>query len=223
MLTQNALELVIAALLGAAIGVQRQFTQKPAGIRTHALVALGSCAFAMYSALLHDTRIAAGVITGIGFLGAGAIVRHGFSTRGLTTAASIWTAAAVGMGVGLGGTAWVPVVVVLSVLTLLLLAVSDNAVLRLMPRRTNIAIVVDADLTRISLVALQAGLERCVERARFREELTIGRIGEGRRVSIGYVIELDVHRDLPRVFDDISALDGVLRVSTNDEAVVPTS
>jgi putative Mg2+ transporter-C (MgtC) family protein len=94
-IVQAALGLVVAAVLGAAVGFQRQYTQKPAGIRTHALVALGACAFAEYSALLGDTRIAASVITGIGFLGAGAIVRHGFTTRGLTTAASIWTASAI--------------------------------------------------------------------------------------------------------------------------------
>ena len=98
---QPALGLILAALLGAAIGFQRQYTQKPAGIRTHALVSVGSCAFAMYSAAYGDSRIAAGVITGIGFLGAGTIVRQGFTTRGLTTAASIWTASAIGMGVGL--------------------------------------------------------------------------------------------------------------------------
>ena len=86
--------LIAAAVLGGVIGAQRQAAHKPAGFRTHLLVAVGSCAFMEVSRLTGDSRIAAGVITGIGFLGAGAIVREGLMTRGLTTAASIWAVSA---------------------------------------------------------------------------------------------------------------------------------
>jgi len=94
--------LAAAAALGGAIGAQRQAAHKPAGFRTHLLVAIGSCAFMEISRLSGDSRIAAGVITGIGFLGAGAIVREGLTTRGLTTAASIWAVSAVGLALGFG-------------------------------------------------------------------------------------------------------------------------
>jgi len=96
------LNLVAAAALGGAVGAQRQAAHKPAGLRTHLLVAIGSCAFMEISRLSGDSRIAAGVITGIGFLGAGAIVREGLMTRGLTTAASIWAVSAIGLAVGFG-------------------------------------------------------------------------------------------------------------------------
>jgi putative Mg2+ transporter-C (MgtC) family protein len=111
-----SLRLVVAAALGAAIGVEREVREREAGIRTHLLVSLGSCLFTIVSAYgFHDflisgtnivradpTRIAAQIVTGIGFLGAGAIIREGLSVRGLTTAASLWVVAAIGMASGAG-------------------------------------------------------------------------------------------------------------------------
>ena len=101
------LRLIIAFALGAAIGLEREYTRHPAGLRTMALVAGGSCLFTSigaYIGLQHTdpTRIAAQVVTGIGFLGAGAILRQQDQVKGLTTAATIWTVAAVGMAAGLG-------------------------------------------------------------------------------------------------------------------------
>ncbi len=223
LITQTAVGLAVAAFLGACVGFQRQYTQKPAGIRTHALVALGSCAFASYSALLGDTRIAAGVVTGIGFLGAGAIVRHGFTTRGLTTAASVWTASAIGVGVGLGHTAWAPIFVVLALLTIVLLTVPDDFVLSFLPRRNTITIRIDADLALLTIAKVDAELCRLVDRARYNQELTIERAGGTRRASIGFIIELDVRKNLTAVFEAISAVEGVLRVSVVDEPAATTT
>src|SRR3989454_9286220 len=94
--------LVLAGFLGAFIGVEREVRGYPAGIRTLALVALGACLFTDISRLLGgDDRVAAQVVTGIGFIGAGVIFREGLSVRGITTAATIWAAAAVGMAVGI--------------------------------------------------------------------------------------------------------------------------
>ena len=222
-IVQAALGLVVAAVLGAAVGFQRQFTQKPAGIRTHALVALGSCAFAEYSALLGDTRIAAGVITGIGFLGAGAIVRHGFTTRGLTTAASIWTASAIGVGVGLGNGGWTVLFLMLTVLTVVLLSVPDRAIIRFLPRRSTIAIRVTIDLDRISVDGIEDEIARYVERVRSSDELVIERTAEGRRATAGYIIHLDVRENLADVMQTLIVVDGVLRVAVSDEPVTPTT
>jgi putative Mg2+ transporter-C (MgtC) family protein len=101
--------LAIAAGLGAAVGVERELREREAGIRTHLLVSLGACLFTIVGAYgFHDfsgvdpTRIAAQIVTGIGFLGAGAIIREGISVRGLTTAASLWIVAAIGMASGAG-------------------------------------------------------------------------------------------------------------------------
>src|SRR5205814_8159299 len=110
------LRLAVAALLGGAIGVERELRDREAGIRTHLPVSLGSALFTIVSAYgFHEflasgasvvradpTRIAAQIGTGIGFLGAGAIIREGLSIRGLTTAATLWVVAAIGMAVGAG-------------------------------------------------------------------------------------------------------------------------
>ena len=93
--------LVLAGFLGAFIGVEREVRGYPAGIRTLALVALGSCLFTDISRLLGgDDRVAAQIVTGIGFIGAGVIFREGYTVRGITTAATIWSGAAIGMAVG---------------------------------------------------------------------------------------------------------------------------
>jgi putative Mg2+ transporter-C (MgtC) family protein len=102
--------LVIAAVLGLAIGFEREIHGHPAGLRTHMLVALGSALFTVLSirgflgepgaAPVDPTRIAAQIVSGIGFLGAGAILKDGIVIRGLTTAASLWATSAVGMAAG---------------------------------------------------------------------------------------------------------------------------
>ena len=100
--------LVVALLLGAVIGWERELQRMPAGFRTHALVSLGSAIFTIVSAyafagpLSDPTRIAAQVVSGVGFLGGGAILHYGGTVRGLTTAASLWAVAAVGMAAGAG-------------------------------------------------------------------------------------------------------------------------
>jgi putative Mg2+ transporter-C (MgtC) family protein len=93
--------MALAALLGGVIGLERELRGYPAGIRTLALVTLGSALFTDVSHLLGgDDRVAAGIVTGIGFLGAAVVFREGYSVRGITTAATIWAAAAVGMAIG---------------------------------------------------------------------------------------------------------------------------
>jgi putative Mg2+ transporter-C (MgtC) family protein len=108
--------LVVAGILGGAIGAERELRERDAGLRTHLLVGVGSALFTIVSAyawadfnfsarngVTYDpTRIAAQIVTGIGFLGAGAIIRQGLSVRGLTTAASLWVVAAIGMAAGAG-------------------------------------------------------------------------------------------------------------------------
>src|SRR4051812_18165246 len=101
------LRLVLAAGLGAAIGLEREWHRKPAGLRTNMLIALGAALFTMISVEMGTAggtadRIAAQIVTGIGFLGAGAILRSGGSVHGMTTAATIWVNAAIGMAVGAG-------------------------------------------------------------------------------------------------------------------------
>ena len=109
--------LVLAAILGGLIGIEREVHGRPAGFRTHLLVTLGSCLMMIVSELyyfkyggmdsnsvvrLDPGRVAAQIVTGIGFLGAGAIIKEGLAVRGLTTAACLWVSAGIGMAVGIG-------------------------------------------------------------------------------------------------------------------------
>ncbi|MEK7560032.1 MAG: MgtC/SapB family protein [Patescibacteria group bacterium] len=104
-------KITLSAILGLIIGAERQSKEKPAGLRTHALVAIGSTLFTVLSFVnlfeglgyaFDPSRIAAQVVVGIGFLGAGMIFLKGGEARGLTTAAGIWVTAAIGMAVGFG-------------------------------------------------------------------------------------------------------------------------
>ncbi len=102
--------LALATVLGGMIGMEREMRGQPAGLRTHMVVAIGACLIMMVSFYVHEQdparsdpgRIAAQVVAGIGFLGAGAIIRFGMSIKGLTTAACLWTAAGIGLSVGCG-------------------------------------------------------------------------------------------------------------------------
>jgi putative Mg2+ transporter-C (MgtC) family protein len=102
---EMALRLLAAALLSALIGWQREKAHKPAGFRTHILIGVGASLFTMISVYLIGgvpSQIAAGVVSGIGFLGAGAILHRSHVVEGLTTAASVWVVAAIGMAAGAG-------------------------------------------------------------------------------------------------------------------------
>lgn len=103
-----ALRVLVTLILGIGVGIEREWHGHPAGIRTMALVGVGACLFTalglepVFGTRTDPTRIAAQIVTGVGFLGAGAILRHGTDVRGMTTAASIWVVAALGMAVGFG-------------------------------------------------------------------------------------------------------------------------
>jgi putative Mg2+ transporter-C (MgtC) family protein len=102
--------LILAVILGALIGIERELLKKTAGIRTHALVSLGACLFTSISAFafkefggaIDPSRIPSNIVVGIGFLGAGVIIFHQSKLQGITTAAGLWVAGAIGMAVGFG-------------------------------------------------------------------------------------------------------------------------
>jgi putative Mg2+ transporter-C (MgtC) family protein len=147
--------LFIALLLGGIVGLERQWNSHPAGLRTHILVCVGSCLITVLSVQFalgvagtaRDTpgRIAANVVVGVGFLGAGAIIREGLTVRGLTTAASIWTTAGIGMTVGCGMPVLGAVVTAMIVGTLILLRPIEGMLHLKLPERDLIVSVVDAD------------------------------------------------------------------------------
>ena len=105
LLTLETLEsLLLAVALGAIVGIEREHAHRPAGLRTHMLVSLGSCLFTMISASFNGqpAQIAGGIVAGIGFIGAGTIWAEKDKVKGITTAASLWATAAIGLTTGLG-------------------------------------------------------------------------------------------------------------------------
>lgn len=121
---EEILALAVAVVLGGLVGLEREINGKPAGIRTNILICLGAAAFTIVSKHLDfempngDPRMAAGVITGVGFLGAGALIQEGSGIHGLTTAASIWLVASIGIACGAGLYRLAVVVTLLALLAL---------------------------------------------------------------------------------------------------------
>ncbi|HHX08419.1 MAG TPA: MgtC/SapB family protein [Chloroflexi bacterium] len=125
--TQMLLRMGLALILGGIIGFERERDSQPAGLRTHMILVVGACLTMMLSINIADqagtdpSRMAAQVVSGIGFLGAGAILRYGYNVKGLTTATTLWTMAIVGMSVGMGYylVATITTVVIMAVLSVL--------------------------------------------------------------------------------------------------------
>lgn len=150
-MTQIALRISVAGLIGAAVGFERELNRHHAGMRTNSLVSIGAALFTIVGtygfrtrfgdASIDPTRVSAQIVSGIGFIGAGAIIREGASVRGITTAAALWTSAALGMAAGAGQypTALVGLVLVLVTLTGLR-AVRDRGVHRLLQHEHGIEV-----------------------------------------------------------------------------------
>ena len=220
---ESLLRLALAAILGGLIGVERELREREAGLRTHLLVALGSALFTIVGAYGFDaflntgasvvradpTRIAAQIVTGIGFLGAGAIIRQGLSVRGLTTAATLWVVAAVGLAAGAG---YYSVAVITTALVLIALYPLRIIAYRILSRfRPE-----DGRL----LVALPAGeppgrIVDEVERLGARiSSLDVTQEGDRRRLELDVVLPRDT--PIPRLVSRIADLENVAEVRWTD-------
>ena len=167
------IQLVVAATLGAVIGFERELSAQPAGLRTHMLVSLGAALFTIGGAYFNQgdpTRVAAQVVTGIGFLGGGAILREGMSIRGLTTAASLWVSAALGLAIGLRSYL---AGVAAMVLALIVLAAIKKVEDDYLPRRRQMEVVLllepDATLSEVEAEVAAALPRSRVQRVQYRE------------------------------------------------------
>ena len=166
-----ALRLACAMLIGLVIGTEREYTHRPAGMRTHILVALGACAvsitgellFNQYSAMgaLPDpARLSAQVVTGVGFLGAGTIMREGFSVKGLTTAASLWAVACLGIAAGFGYYALAIFGMVFILITLTFFEWLQDKIIKSHTKRKNYILVTKDIAKSLSLIYEMAREER---------------------------------------------------------------
>lgn len=182
------LRLVAAAILGGAIGFERELRDHEAGLRTHLLVAVGSCVFTLVSAyawadwtfsresgiVFDPTRIAAQIVTGVGFLGAGAIIVRGVNVRGLTTAATLWVVAAIGMAAGTG---YYPVALGATAVVLVSLGplrvVSRRMVARVRPEEAALTIDLAPEADAAAVVAQIEQLGGQIETVEFADERSI--------------------------------------------------
>lgn len=210
------LRLLIAAGLGGAIGLERELRDHEAGFRTHLLVSLGACVFTLVSAygwtdwtfsnrsgIVYDpTRIAAQIVTGVGFLGAGAIIVRGISVRGLTTAATLWVVAAIGMAAGTG---YYAVGVGAAALVLVSLGplklISARLVQRVRPEEAALAIQLAPNGEATNVLARIEELGGQVSHVEFGEERTIDVVLRALRRA-----------ESARVAEQVNALDDVERV-----------
>jgi putative Mg2+ transporter-C (MgtC) family protein len=170
---ETIFRLGLAVVLGSAIGFERQWNQKMAGLRTNALVALGSCGFVVYSAMVGQgdpTRVAAQVVSGIGFLGAGVILREGVNVHGLNTAATLWCSAMVGTFAGAGY--WWPSVAAAA------LVIATNLLLRPLVRRLNRRVLISGDVeTQYAVEITCTGAEEAHVRSLVLHELSQAGLG----------------------------------------------
>lgn len=157
LLIANLIKVGMAVIVGGLIGAEREYQDKAAGFRTIILITLGSTLFTIFSLSMDPgftaTRIAANIVTGIGFLGAGAIVRDGGRIAGLTTAATIWLSAALGMGIGAGELIFVMVATIITLLVLLVFPKIEQRIDRIREARTYEIIVGASDYKKIDLIS----------------------------------------------------------------------
>jgi len=212
----------LAAALGGAIGMERELRERQAGLRTHLVVCLGSALFTLVSAYgfreflvsggslvrTDPTRIAAQIVSGIGFLGAGAIIRQGLSVRGLTTAATLWLVAAIGMATGAGYYSAALFTTVGALLTLGPLRIAAYKIVhRYRPDVDRLLVEIPAGGSPgpvIEAIERSGGHVRSLEIAQ-----------EGDRRSIAVDVEL-AGLEAPAVVAAVGEIDGVLEVRWNE-------
>jgi putative Mg2+ transporter-C (MgtC) family protein len=181
----NLARLSLAAVLGGAIGFERELRDREAGLRTHLLVCLGSALFTIVSAYgfrefltsgdqvvrADPTRIAAQIVTGIGFLGAGAIIRQGLTVRGLTTAATLWVSAAIGIAAGAGYYSGAVLGTVVTIVALWPLRIAAYRVFeRLRPEERSIVVDLRQDTKVTQLLEVLEHEDARVEHFQLEEE-----------------------------------------------------
>ncbi|ACM20744.1 MgtC family protein [Geotalea daltonii FRC-32] len=218
---EMVVRLLLASLLGGIIGLEREIHGRPAGFRTHLLVSLGSSLFVVSSIEFYwvfgnfngtlpvgvdPGRVAAQVVTGIGFLGAGAIIRENASVRGLTTAACLWIASAIGIACGIGLFGIASVVTGISLVSLLFL----KRIERVLARDVYATVKVSGN-DREGLIA---DMETLMNKNKL--EITAARIEkniEEKLIHVEYDLKLSSRNEIFALIDKIALVTGVKKVS----------
>jgi putative Mg2+ transporter-C (MgtC) family protein len=221
-LWEALLRLVLAALLAGAIGVERELREQEAGLRTHLLVAVGAAAFMIVGVYgwsdfqlsnsigvtVDPSRVASYVVSGIGFLGAGAIIRHGINVRGLTTAASLWVVAAIGVSVGVGMYGLAVGVTVLVIVALWPLGALKRVLSGRRATAKRLAVTLDPKASVVSALGAVEGSGYAIESVEVREE-------EERRL-LDVVVDIPADARLGPLLDELGRIDGVRSAALAD-------
>lgn len=218
------LRLFLAVILGGLVGFEREQSNHPAGFRTHILVSLGSALIMLISIYgfsdfmgaenvsFDPSRISAQVVTGIGFLGAGTILRHGFTVTGLTTAASLWVVAAIGLAIGAGFYFGAVITTLFVLISLTVLAKLDSYITR-KKQFVKIRVTVVDHPGKLGEITSFLGERRINIKAVniLDEESTESQDNEA-FVSITFLLKIPKHESLPFIVDQIKQLNGVKEV-----------
>jgi putative Mg2+ transporter-C (MgtC) family protein len=211
---QIILRILVGAMLGAAVGIERERHDQPAGLRTHMILVIGATLamvlsinlgylFARPGTPADPARLAAQVISGIGFLGAGAILRYGFTVKGLTTATSLWTMAIVGLTVGAGYYLIGVIATMLMLVVLALLNVIENRFVRTSVSRF---IQIEADYHKGLVKSIRRIVEKFVENL---VSFTIQKHIKNKRLRIQVVARISRDQALEELIESLSDIDGV--------------
>ena len=214
-LWEGLIRLCLAALLAGAIGIERELREQEAGLRTHMLVCVGSTMFMIVGVyawsdyqlsndigvVVDPSRVASYVVSGIGFLGAGAIIRHGINVRGLTTAASLWVVAAIGVAVGAGMYGFAVATTALVLLALWPLAAVKRGLAGKRATTKRLAVTLDPHASIVSTLA-------AVEEGGYQiESVEVAEEDDARRLDV--VVEIPADVRLGPLLDQVATLDGV--------------
>jgi putative Mg2+ transporter-C (MgtC) family protein len=210
------LGIAIAAVLGGAVGIQRQAAAKPAGFRTHLLVATASAAFTAMGAHLHDTRIPSYVVVGIGFLGAGAITRQTTTAHGLTTAASIWMAAAIGLALGYSNSFGLYVGLLITAITIVALILSDKDLLRLFRIAQKATVNVTTIVPHTAAQEIAETFSAAHARVESSRILSLTNEGAEGVAELVFLLELPPGANLNAIVRDVGALGSVRKVECSE-------
>ncbi len=214
---QILLRVLVGAVLGAVVGFERETHDQPAGLRTHMILVIGATLAMILSVNLgylfarpgtpaDPARLAAQVISGIGFLGAGAILRYGFNVKGLTTATSMWTMAIVGMTVGAG---YYLVAVVTTLMILIVLALLDIIEKRFLKVSASRYISVEADFKKGLVKSVRYIVKEFSDHV---VSYTLQKSVKNKRIRIHVVARIRHDQKLENLVEAISDIDGVRNI-----------
>jgi len=225
------IKIVIAVVLGFAIGFEREITSKIAGLRTHILVCVGSCVFTILSVMIFPTisadgnpvaygdpaRIAAQILTGIGFIGAGTVLRHGSSVFGLTTAATLWTTASIGMAVGCGSLILAAIATVVTLFVLILVRKLETGFLRQFTQKTaaiKATLIVKSENIPLVIKEISTKLDKIIEINHSKKDETDGK---EKLYVVSKVVSQNPVMEMYNKLDDIKNVENVYITNMNFE------